>query len=167
MRGSRLRRKKVVGLAESVLMGYGTDPTLVAAVKEANAKTGTIEEIRDMDKKWQTHAGIADYMKEMMESKTATYLRSIQASAPHYAEIFLMNKLGANVAMTDKTSDYWQGDEDKFTKSFADTKGELFIDEVEFDDSSQAYLVQVSVPVKDGEKAVGVITFGIDVDKVK
>ena len=41
-----------------------------------------------------------------------------------------------------------------------------FVDEVEFDDSSQSYLVQVSVPVKDGGKAIGAITFGIDVDKI-
>ena len=63
-----------------------------------------------------------------------------------------MDNQGANVAMTDKTSDYWQGDEAKFKKSYHNGKGTVFVDEVEFDDSSQAYLVQVSVPVKDGDK---------------
>ena len=42
----------------------------------------------------------------------------------------------------------------------------MFIDEVEFDDSAQAYLVQVSVPVKDNGKVIGAITFGVDVDKI-
>ena len=41
------------------------------------------------------------------------------------------------------------------------------MDEVKFDDSSQAYLVQVSVPVWDGDQAIGAITFGVDVDKVE
>jgi hypothetical protein len=43
----------------------------------------------------------------------------------------------------------------------------VFVDEVEFDDSTQAYLVQVSVPVKDGDAVIGAITFGIDVEKVE
>ena len=41
------------------------------------------------------------------------------------------------------------------------------MDEVEFDDSAQAYLVQVSVPVKDGASVIGAITFGIDVDRIE
>lgn len=158
---------KVVAFAESVLLKYGTDPVLVDVVSEANAHAGTLEEIKAMDEKWQAHAGIADYMREMMESKAASYLRSIQKTAPYYSEIFLMNRLGANVAMTDKTSDYWQGDEAKFIKSFADGKGALFIDEVEFDKSSQAYLVQISVPIRSGENVIGAITFGINVDEMK
>ena len=69
--------------------------------------------------------------------------------------------------MTNKTSDYWQGDEAKFKNSFNQGKGAIFVDEVEFDDSAQAYLVQVSVPVMDQGKAIGAITFGIDVDQVE
>jgi hypothetical protein len=71
------------------------------------------------------------------------------------------------VAMSDKTSDYWQGDEAKFKKSFNNGEGAVFIDDVKFDDSSQAYTVQVSVPVIDGDKVIGAITFGIDLDQMK
>ena len=53
----------------------------------------------------------------------------------------------------------------KFIKSYSGGKGAVFVDEVKFDNSTQAYLVQVSVPVKDGDKVIGAITFGINVDK--
>ena len=85
----------------------------------------------------------------------------------HFSEIFVMDNLGANVAMSDKTSDYWQGDEAKFKESFKGGAGAVHIGDVEFDDSSQLYTVQISVPVKDGTKVIGAITFGIDVDSVK
>jgi len=49
--------------------------------------------------------------------------------------------------MTNKTSDYWQGDEAKFTESFKGGSGAVHIGDVEFDQSAQAYLVQISVPV--------------------
>jgi len=68
--------------------------------------------------------------------------------------------------MTDKTSDYWQGDEAKFKKSYNGGSGAVFVDDVEFDDSAQAYLCQVSVPVKDGAEVIGAITIGVDVDKI-
>jgi hypothetical protein len=100
-----------------------------------------------------------------MENECGKYLRKIQASAPYYAEIFVMDNQGANVAMSDKTSDYWQGDEAKFIKSYNGGRGAVFVDDVKFDNSTQAYLVQISVPVKDGDKIIGAITFGINVDK--
>jgi len=159
--------RKVIDLANSTLANFGMDPVIVAAVNAENSKQKTLNQIKEMDEKWKAHAGIADYMKSIMNSECGMHLRTIQNSAPYYAEIFVMDNQGANVAMTDKTSDYWQGDEAKFKKSFANGQGSVFVDEVEFDDSAQAYLVQVSVPVKDGDRVIGAVTFGLDVDKVE
>jgi hypothetical protein len=69
--------------------------------------------------------------------------------------------------MTDKTSDYWQGDEAKFKNSYKGGAGGVHISDVKFDESTQAYLTHVSVPVKDGDKVIGAITVGIDVEKIK
>ncbi|MCP4694001.1 MAG: hypothetical protein GY859_38560 [Desulfobacterales bacterium] len=159
--------QKVVDLANSTLAKLGDDPVIVEAVKAENAKGKTLDQIKATDKKWKGHAGVADYMQAMMDSKCGKHLAGIQNGAEYYAEIFVMDNQGANVCMTDKTSDYWQGDEAKFKKSFKGGAGAVFIDEVEFDDSAQAYLVQVSVPVKDGGAVIGAITVGIDVDKIE
>lgn len=159
--------KKIVDLANTTLAAYGTDPVIVAAVKAQNAKGATLADIKVMDEKWMGHAGLADYMQALMNNECGQHLRDIQKSFGYIAEIFAMDNQGANVAMTDKTSDYWQGDEAKFKKSFAEGKGAVFVDQVKFDDSTQAYLVQVSVPVMDGGQAIGAVTFGIDVDKVE
>lgn len=157
----------VYDLANSKLMDLGTNPIVVEAVKAQNAKGMSLAQIKEKDNEWKTHAGIADYMESLMTSECGKHLREIQNSADFYAEIFVMDNKGANVAMTDKTSDYWQGDEAKFKKSFNSGVGALFVDEVEFDDSSQAYLVQVSLPVKDGENVIGAITVGIDIDRIE
>lgn len=158
--------QKVMELATSKLEAFGTDSVIIEAVKAENAKAKTLAQIQAKDEEWKAHAGIADYMQAMMNSECGKYLRKIQESAPYFAEIFVMDNQGANVAMTDKTSDYWQGDEAKFKKSFAGGTGAVFVDDVEFDDSAQAYLSQVSVPVKDGGKVIGAITFGIIVDNI-
>ncbi|GAB6904274.1 conserved exported hypothetical protein [Desulfosarcina cetonica] len=159
--------QKIKDLAQNELAGYGTDPVIVKAAAGENAKGKTLDQIKQQDNTWQNTAGIVDFMKALMENECGQHLREIQGSKPYFAEIFVMDNQGANVAMTDKTSDYWQGDEAKFQKTFNDGAGTVFVDEVKFDESAQSYLVQVSVPVVDGGKAIGAITFGIDVDKVE
>ena len=158
--------QKVVDLAGGELAALGTDPVIVAAVKAENAKGKSLDAIKELDEKWKGTAGVVDYMQALMDSECGKHLRGLQDGKPYYAEIFVMDNQGANVCMTDKTSDYWQGDEAKFKDSFAGGKGAVHLSDVKFDDSTQAYLVQVSVPVKDGEKVIGAITFGIDLDQM-
>ncbi|NLC71045.1 MAG: hypothetical protein GX751_06785 [Desulfuromonadaceae bacterium] len=159
--------QRIIELANSEIADFGLDPIIINAVKTENAKGKTIAQIKETDAKWMATAGVDDFMRSLMESEVGKHLVAIRSSRPYIAEIFVMDNQGANVAMSDKTSDYWQGDEPKWQKSFNNGQGAIFIDDVKFDASSQAYLVQVSVPVKDGEKAIGSITFGIDIDKVK
>lgn len=156
----------MVDLAHSTLVKLGTDAVIVQAVKAENAKGKTLEQIKATDKTWQETAGVADYMQALMDSECGKYLRKLQRSAPYFAEIFAMDHQGANVCMTDKTSDYWQGDEAKFKESYKGGTGAVHISNVKFDDSTQAYLVQVSVPVKDGNTVIGALTNGVDVDRV-
>jgi hypothetical protein len=150
-------------LAEG-LKGWGENPTLVAAVKEQNAKQQTLDAIKSRDATWRKTSGIDDFMKPLMENEAAKELIRLEKSKPYYFELFLMDNQGANVAMTNKTSDYWQGDEDKFSKSFNGGNGAVHIGEVEFDESAQAYLVQVSVPVMEDGSAIGALTIGVNID---
>jgi hypothetical protein len=159
--------QKVVDLANSKLVKLGSDPAIVKAVKDENAKGKTLAQVQELDKKWKATPGVADYMSAMMDSECGKHLRSIQDGSSFYAEIFVMDNLGGNVCMTDKTSDYWQGDEAKFKESYKDGKGTVHISKVKFDDSTQAYVVQVSVPVVDDGDIIGAITIGVDVDKIE
>lgn len=147
------------------LVDYGGHPVIVDAVEQENALGKTLDEIKELDDMWKNTPGIADYMQVLMDSECAQVLLELQEEFPFIAEIFVMDNQGANVAMTDKTSDYWQGDEAKFENSYADGEGDVFIDEIEFDDSTQTYSVQVSFPVRDHEgRVIGAVTVGIDID---
>jgi len=153
-------------LADTTLAKLGVDSVIVKAVKTENAKGKTLQEIQEMDKKWRATPGVADFMQALMESECGQHLRRLQQTTPYYAEIFVMDNQGANVCMTNKTSDYWQGDEDKFLKTYKGSTGAVHIGDIEFDDSAQSNLVQVSVPVQDGGSAIGAMTIGIDIDKM-
>jgi hypothetical protein len=158
---------KIIDLANSKLIKWGSDPVIVSAVKGENAKNKTLDQIKEMDKKWMDTAGVDGFMKSLMESPCGKHLQTLQKTSPYYAEIFVMDSQGANVCMSDKTSDYWQGDEAKFIESYKGGVGAVQFSDVGFDKSTQAYLVQVSVPVKDAGKVIGAVTIGINVDKFK
>lgn len=158
--------QKVIDLSVE-LAKYGNDAVIIAAVKEQNKQKITLEKIKEMDTKWKATAGVAPYMQELIDSECGKHITKILETEEYFEEIFVMDNQGANVAMTFKTSDYWQGDEAKFKNSFKMGVGAVFVDDVEFDESTQTYLVQVSVPVKDGDRAIGAITFGINIDKIE
>ena len=159
--------QKVVDFAHSELAKLGSDPVIVKAVKAENAKAKSLAQIKEMDGKWKGTPGIADYMKAIMESECGKHLQEVQKTKAYYSELFVMDNQGANVCMSDKTSDYWQGDEAKFTKSYNGGAGAVHVGNVKFDDSTQAYLSQVSVPVKDAGKVIGAITIGINIDELE
>ncbi len=149
------------------LQAWGTDPVLVAAVKERNGMAPTLDQVKATDAEWIAYTGVSEFMHALMHNTAAEELKKLEQTKPYFTELFLMDHLGANVAMTNKTSDYWQGDEPKFTQSFKDGAGAVHISKVKFDESAQAYLVQVSVPVMDVGKAIGAITIGVNIDELE
>ena len=154
----------IVEFAQNELMRWGENPVIVKAVKDQNAQGMTLEDIQALDERWVKTPGIADFMKPYLENECAQELQKLQSSAPYFAEIFVTDNQGGLVAATGKTSDYWQGDEAKFTECFRGEEGVLYISDVEFDESTQTYSVQISVPVREEGKVIGVIVVGIDVD---
>lgn len=137
---------------------------VLSAVKAQNAKKLTQEAIKKIDDEWSKATGVTDLMKPYLENECATALKKI--ATPAMVEAFAMDNQGALVCSTSKTSDFWQGDEEKWQKSFAEGKGAEFVDKPKFDESSQTYSIQVSLPVMDEGKAVGALTVGLGLDKL-
>jgi len=149
-----------------IVKAWGEDPALVAAVRERNAQSTSLTDVQAKDREWQAATGVTPFMESLIKNAAGTRLVELETSSPWYFEVFLMDQLGANVAMTNKTSDYWQGDEAKFTESFKNGVGAVHVSEAKFDESAQAYLIQVSVPVMDEGKAIGALTVGVNLDEL-
>ncbi len=152
--------------AESVrLKAWAQDPLFVAAVTAQNKQHITPAEIDKRDKAWV--AGKAEpLVKQMTTGPCADHLRQLAAASTIYSESFVMDDQGALVCANQRTSDYMQGDEAKWIRSFNGGKGAVFIDRPRFDESAKHHLAQISLPIMSGGRAIGAITIGIDVDKL-
>lgn len=157
--------EKMKQLAEE-LKSLSQHSVLISAVKKQNLLSMSLDQIKKRDKKWIDTSGLDDFMSSLMVNKASKKLTSIERKKRYIVESFLMDNQGANVAMTNKTSDYWQGDEAKFKESFNNGKGKTHIGKTKFDKSAQAYLIQISVPVMDAGKAIGAVTYGVNLDKI-
>jgi hypothetical protein len=143
------------------LRAWGSDATIVAAVKAQNAKHVPLATIKSLDAQWIAGKA-ASLVKEKTTGACADYLRKL-ATGSAYQEIFVMDDQGAIVCANEKTSDYWQGDEAKWQRAFNDGKGNVFIDRPRYDESAKRNLAQISVPVMDNGKAIGAITIGVTI----
>ena len=146
-----------VKLAEQM----AADPQLRKAVaaKNAEQETPATREARDRD--WTQNKASA-LRKALSGSPCAQRLRELVAPDALVVAAILMDERGANVCVSRETSDYWQGDEDKWRKPFVEGRA-AFVDEPAFDQSSATYAVQLSVPVSENAKPIGALTLTLKV----
>lgn len=157
-------------LAKSEIAAFASDPALIAAIVAQNAVTGAYDQaqIDALDTQWRAEVGAASkpLIDATLANAASQYLAGVQdASAGKFTEIFAMDAKGLNVGQSTLTSDYWQGDEDKFNLSFGVGPDAVHISEIEQDESTQIFQSQVSVPITDPATGalIGAITVGVDV----
>ena len=149
------------------LQAWTSEKILVNAVIAQNAEHLTMAEIEKRDKEWIA-GGAQTLVKQMLTGPCADRLRQLTATSPVYGETFVMDNQGALVCTNQKTSDYWQGDEAKWQKSFDGGKGAVFIDRPRFDESAKEHLAQISLPIHDtAGHVIGAMTVGINIGKLK
>lgn len=155
---------------ETDLRAKLADPIVVAAVTGANAANAALSpnDILTLDGQWRAEVGKdSALIKGVAENPTSAMLRDIvAASGGKVTEVILMDAQGLNVAVSDITSDYWQGDEDKHMLTYVVGPKAVHVSEVEFDESSQTYQAQVSFTITDPATglAIGAATIGLNAE---
>lgn len=145
---------------------------IVDAVKKQNGQMLSLDEIKQRDQAWikvkKAKGKPNDLMKQTQNHAAGKWLKNKnKENRGRYPEAFLCDNQGANVAVSKLTSDYWQGDESKWEKSFNSGDGKVFYGDPEFDKSAKSMLVQISVPVNDGGKTIGVLVVGVKFSALK
>jgi len=155
------------------VMPWLADKAVVDAIKAQNAKNAALTEaeILKLDKEWRAEvdAPSKPLIDEIMKNPLSAFLAAKKAESNGLlTEIFVMDDKGLNVGQSDVTSDYWQGDEAKWQKTFKVGPDTIFVDKVEKDESSEQLQIQVSVSIKDPEtgKVIGAVTLGVNVDQL-
>lgn len=157
--------------AKNTVAEWVKNPVIVKAIMAQNAKNAGLsqDEIIVLDKKWraETKASSKPMIDAILANAVSKALADYKnASSGMVTEVFVMDNKGLNVGQSDVTSDFWQGDEGKWKKTYLMGPDAIFVDEVEKDESTQTLQSQMSMSIKDPAtgKVIGAITVGVNVE---
>lgn len=162
----------VVAYIQSHVMPWVSDPVIIASVQAQNAENAGLDQaaITALDQTWRTEAEAEEHpmIDRVLAKPLSIFLRNKQdQSDGSITEIFVTDAKGLNVGQSEITSDYWQGDEAKFTQGLSAVGGRIFVDAAEKDESTQMFQSQASIAIVDASgKPIGVITIGVNLDQL-
>lgn len=163
----------MTALAKTKVSVWAKNPIVIAAIKAQNVKNASLQQadIDKLDKTWRAEvkSGGGPLMKGVMSNELSGYLKKVKAQAGGlYTEIFVMDNKGLNVGQSDATSDYWQGDEAKWQKTYLVGPHAIQIGKVKMDESSQMLQSQLSMTIDDPAtgKPIGAVTVGVNVEQL-
>lgn len=142
-------------------------PTVVRATRRQNAEKLSMDLIKQRDEEWKSTKELTSFKRSLQENEAGRFLERVIGINASFNEAFVTDNQGANVAAFPPTSDYWQGDEEKWTASFNGGSGKVFLGPLEYDDSTKTYAVQISAPLYDRGVTIGVLVVGVTLDYLK
>lgn len=149
-------------------------PVVWKSVQAQNLRTASYDQakIDEMDQLWvaQRKSDDQPLVASVLTSPLSVYLTRIQAgSLGLYTEMFVMDAQGLNVGQSATTSDYWQGDEAKYQKTFLVGPDAVFVDEAEYNDAWGIWHAQVNLTLADpdGGAAIGAATIEINLTELE
>ena len=110
--------------------------------------------ISEIDERWKASKGICDVRDQLVSNRLSSDLRIVLRKLEEvsgyqvFDEVFITNRYGANVALTDHTVDYQQSDEDWWQKTVQDG---IHIGKVNHDTELGVHSIDISVRVNSDE----------------
>ncbi len=122
---------------------------------------------QNIDQAWSNLDPAAEKLiQKILSNVSSEYLRNLQAAYQENVEIFITDQFGRNIAMTNRTTDYIQSDEEWWLEAFS---GHIYTSTPIFDQSTETWAIYISVPVFDegfGGKIIGVVRGTVDLTSI-
>lgn len=159
--GEALTATRMVGASGLARLARLTDNhAFSTAVVKAVSARGSLsrQEVADIEQRWAGLPASGALMQSLLKGEGARMLRAFQKQSPDFAEIFVTDTSGNIVFMTNKTSDFYQADEQWWVEAYAAGAGASGQGEVEYDASAALWSIPLYRPVRDGQgKVVGIV----------
>jgi hypothetical protein len=154
-----------------LLKNLAQDPVVVENVRIFNKKNSrlSLSEILITDEKWKAISGIDDFIKSLLTNQCSQRLIDFQEEHDEFPEIFVTEAKGLIVGETNKTSDYYQADEQWWSEAYNGGKGRTFHGEIEYDESAMAESIPIYTPIMESEnqEVIGIIKAVCDITAIK
>lgn len=138
-------------------------PTVLNAAAAANAAAFDAARVRAIDQGWQAGRPLTAGADRVLTNDAARFLADVTRQNPIYREVLLTDRSGRLAAASQRTSDYFQADEEWWKEAFGDgVRGRVFVTGTVYDESAQSHSIQIAVPVG-ADPVAGVLKIVTDI----
>lgn len=139
-----------------ILQSFSLNKLVQDRVAEANALYGlnqeeNLRQIKALDDQWRAadkaNNDFDPLVRAALNGDVATELQEFKEAFPENVEVFVTDKYGANLAATNRTSDYYQADEEWWQAAYNNGQGAVYFGQPEFDESSQTFGLILAIPL--------------------
>jgi len=152
----------------NLLLSLSLNKSLQDTVIAANAAGTSSQAVLDrLDQQWRNASDNDPLVIGILENDLAEDLVEFQSKFPALLEIFVTDKYGAIIASTNRTSDYYQADEEWWRVAWSDGRGAVYLSNVTFDESANANAIEIAVPVSPHNETtpIGVLRATLDLNE--
>ena len=103
---------------------------------------------------WARMRGDAGVLRQILEHPASQFLRRQNEIHATFREILATDARGRLIAATNKTSDYYQADEQWWLRAFLQGMGASYVGDLAFDESANSYGIEIAQPIHDAESGV-------------
>ncbi len=151
---------------------WSSSPVVLMTLEASNARYADIDQagIDALDKQWVAEREVDDQplITAVLSSPLSSYLTRIQADSQGlYTAIFVMDSTGLNAGQSAITSDFWQGDEAKWQKTYLVGPDAVFIDDIEINEETGTEIAQLNLSIAQDGKVVGAITVDVNLTELR
>jgi hypothetical protein len=151
---------------------WSSSPVVLLSLEASNERYANIDQaaIDALDEQWKAEREVEDQplITAVLSSPLSNYLTRIQSDSQGlFTAIFVMDGSGLNAGQSAITSDFWQGDEAKWQKTYQVGPDAVFIDEIEINEDTAAEIAQLNMAIAQDGKVVGAITVDVNVTELR
>ncbi len=161
----------VTAYVEANVRRWIQDPVIIDGINDQNELHAHLTQfdIETMDANWKIEFASSNrpLIDSILNNPLSKFLKEKQAASDGViTEIFVIDAKGLSIGESEVSSDYWQGDELKWQKTYLVGPDILFVDRQEKDESTQMLQSQASMTISDPKtgQPIGTITVGINLD---
>lgn len=163
--------KDLIELANTEMKAWVYNDIVIEALRRQNAKHAdlSLTDKKVLDRRWQQEKRKANspLIKKLTNNPVAEYLQKIKEESDGlYTEIIIVDDQGLNLAQTDISGSYWQGEEKKWENTFKSRSYAAYVSDVRFDDTVQMFQAEVAFMIISEDQPIGIVYAGIDVEKL-
>ncbi|MDD5575077.1 MAG: sensor histidine kinase [Candidatus Omnitrophica bacterium] len=136
-------------------LGWYEDVLAVAnsRYKDLNSQE-IVAQMLEIDRKWQSNVTDGSW-RQYLNKGISVDLEQLQKQENYLiSELILTDAHGGLVAVSGKTSDYYQADEEWWQKASRGARGNVYVGEAEYDESSGVFAIPVAFALRDARQNV-------------